>query len=1780
MEDCSREIEDQRVLEKQLREIISDFDNLSSSEKSRGLCQSYLEEIDQIKKTFESNHEQLFDFVRDKSIPLSDVPYFSEECHRKFNRIYLSGKGKFLDFISDFRDTFSHTFHSSTFHALSHRNDSASCDVRLPKIDIPTFSGDYLGWISYRDMFISLVHNNSSLSKVQKYYFLKNSCRDTPLSIVNEYPASEASYELAWAALGRRYHNKRKIADTVFRKLFDIPKSNGSCESIKMILDNTRNCLALLNTLEISCDNWDPILIHITVGKLDIQTCKEWEQSLKASTDIPKLDELFIFLETAFRTLESISDHTGPSTRTQAKISKSNNRSFQTNNSYQVRRVNTVSVGDGNCPCCGKRHLLYKCFKFAALSSAAKFDLLKDKKICRNCLNTGHFARECRIQSRCKTCNMNHHTIVHNEFSSNQRANNSVKFTSPVATSSPDLDNPFPSFSDGTVATNSNVNCNLSLLNTTVMPQVLLATVRVVVKTDFGVFKLRAILDQGAQATLITEQAAQLLKLRRYNTFARIVGVGGNQTITIRKYVKFCLSSSYETDFKLESSAFVMPSLTSYHAAPIDRKYLPDLSNLHLADPDFDRGDSIDLLLGGDIYGDILLPQQKKFEKGIFLQLSHFGWVVSGPTSEISYSPNLSINFCSLDSQLKAFWEQEELSEPRKATPEEMVCEEFFVRNCTRSSDGRYTVAMPFKSQLAGQSAPTFAHSDYSALKRLKQVENRFVREPRFASEYRKFMDEYESLGHMVKIGPYPQAIHSNGYFLPHHGVVRESSSTTKLRVVFDGSSRRLPQTSLNDELYPGPALQNDLPAIITRWRRFRIGFRSDLEKMFRQIRIVEDQQHYQQILWRSDSRIYVYRLQTVTYGTASAPYLSIRVLHQLAQDEVGKYPEACSILMSDTYVDDIISGADSESEAKYIQGQLVSLLAAGGFNLRKWISNSRELMAHIPEDFRERTDTLDLNEANVVKALGLAWNTEQDSFSFHVNFESQCEVTKCSLLSDASKLYDPLGWLAPVTINAKIAFQKLWLEGIDWRDRVSAEMNAYWNRYISDLKVLEQISIPRWVNCSLQSRLELHGFCDASQSAFAAVVYIRVVGVNGSGSVFLLQSKTKVAPLKVLSIPKLELCGARLLARLMSKVRKSLEREILGVYYWTDSITVLCWLIGESSKWSVFVGNRVSEIQQHSNISQWRYISTKDNPADCASRGITPSELTVHDLWWSGPSWLSLPQTRWPKQPDNSYETDLEIRKSSITVNVASRSEYPDILSKFSSLSKLTRVTAYILRFVHNSKVHDAHKRYTGFLKTTEINNALQALILASQPVDFFEDIVQLRKGETVHSSSSIRILCPFIDEKGVIRVGGRLRKAKFHYDFKHPILLSKHNPLSCLIFADAHVKTLHGGLIQMQAYVARKFWILSARNLAKLILRNCVTCFKYKAQSAQQIMGDLPAVRLQPCRPFKHSGVDYAGPITIKQSTARNSVPTKGYICLFICMVTKAIHLEAVTTLSTDSFIAAFRRFTSRRGMCSELYSDCGTNFIGANKELQILHRRNRDSLPDELVDMLSTNGTNWHFIPPASPNFGGLWEAGVKSTKHHLKRIMSNRILTFEELTTLLAQIEGCLNSRPLCPLSSDPSDNEALTPAHFLVGEPILNVPHESLLDCSVDRLSRWKVVELLKQQFWKRWSSEYVNRLQSRPKWLKPQQNVEIGDLVLVFDERIPPGQWPLGRVTDVHPGADGRVRVVSLKSNGKVYKRPVSKIAVLPVKENFQLTEGQKKSCCESRHSQVISETE
>lgn len=353
---------------------------------------------------------------------------------------------------------------------------------------------------------------------------------------------------------------------------------------------------------------------------------------------------------------------------------------------------------------------------------------------------------------------------------------------------------------------------------------------------------------------------------------------------------------------------------------------------------------------------------------------------------------------------------------------------------------------------------------------------------------------------------------------------------------------------------------------------------------------------------------------------------------------------------------------------------------------------------------------------------------------------------------------------------------------------------------------------------------------------------------------------------------------------------------------------------------------------------------------------------------------------------------------------------------------------------------------------------------------------------------------------------------------------------------------------------YLRTRYWIVRIKSCVKKHIHSCIICFRFKAQTTQQIMGSLPVSRVRISRPFSNTGVDYAGPIDVKTWKGRGAKKLKGYFAIFVCLATKAVHIELVSDLTSQAFIAAFRRFTARRGICTQLFSDCGTNFVGANTELQ---KQLRGAKLDwkEVAKRLANDGTKWKFIPPASPHFGGLWEAGVKSVKFHLRRIVGNELFTFEELATFLTQVEACLNSRPLCPMTNNPDD--FTPPGHFLIGEPINSIPHPDQSEIKVSSLDRWQWIQKLHQTFWKQWSSEYLARLQQRPKWLKVEHQPQIGDLVLVKDERLPPSKWKLARIVNTHPGADNLTRVVTLKTQNGEMKRPVTKICSLPSNKSF-----------------------
>ncbi|XP_049871181.1 uncharacterized protein LOC126370387 [Pectinophora gossypiella] len=543
--------------------------------------------------------------------------------------------------------------------------------------------------------------------------------------------------------------------------------------------------------------------------------------------------------------------------------------------------------------------------------------------------------------------------------------------------------------------------------------------------------------------------------------------------------------------------------------------------------------------------------------------------------------------------------------------------------------------------------------------------------------------------------------------------------------------------------------------------------------------------------------------------------------------------------------------------------------------------------------------------------------------------------------------------------------------------------------------------------------------------------------------------------------------------------------------------------------------------------------------------------------MWRHGPASLWNLHIDYNKK--DIKDTNLEERKTKLKSHVTVDTQIDDsedLMRRFSSLTKLTRVLSLCRRVMRwkTSEIKETERLDHG-LTAKEINKTLLTCIRMCQRKHFQREIEGLQKFGRVDKKSKLSSLNPYLDDEQALRVNGRLHNAYLEESTKHPLIIPHKSHLTNLLIDEAHRRTMHGGPQLVLNYLRSKYWVIGARNLVRMFVKKCATCVRHSSQANQQMMGQLPNSRVTAHRPFLKSGVDYAGPINIRANKGRGHHSTKGYICVFVCMTTKAIHLEVVSDMTSESFLAAFKRFVARRGHIAEVWSDNGTTFVGAARQLAELFDVESSSVAVEIADWFATNGTSWHFIPPHSPNFGGLWEAAVKSIKFHLARTIGTSTLTFEEMTTTLAQIEACLNSRPLSQLSCDPNDPRPLTPGHFLVGEPLVLVPENNYETSSISSLKRWHLTQRITQGFWRRWSEEYLTQLQHRYKWANQIPEPEVGDVVLIKEDGLPPARWLYGLITHKHLGQDGLTRVVSLKCKGHTIKRPISKLIVLPKSE-------------------------
>lgn len=1695
----------------------------------------------------------------------------NDRVRQEFENSYYALKAELMAFQS----LGTSASRNSTLQAAETQAVTQFAKVKLPEIKLPSFGGKIHEWVPYRDSFRSLIHDNTLLSDVDKFTYLRSSLSGDALQEINSIDLSAANYTVAWKALESRYENKKLIVKAHLDALFTVEAlKKESYEGLNQLIGDFEKNLQMLEKIGEKPSDWSTILAYMVCSRLDMATLRHWETHHN-SKDVAKYSALMEFLKGHCSVLQS--------------IAPSKAISFVQQRQFRPAVCHTTFKFAPKCHFCSEpRHSVFQCVKFQRMSIPERIEAANRNKLCRNCLYPGHFARTCE-KVACRQCHQKHHTLLHTEQPrSSVPPTQSRPPTVNQQSRQPQSKPPTPNQQTRTAntantqdshtqpatehATTSQTHVALPITPT---QNIILSTALVSIQDRYGKsVPARALLDSCSQHCLMTKNFASKLKLDETPVYLSIQGIGSSQAVSTRLVTAVVGPRSPNiSSFAEEMSFHVLPKLTvSLPTVSINTAAWNLPNSMLLADPNFFEMGPIDVIIGAEFYMELLKEERRRAtDDGPTLQDTVFGWIVSGRIPEGPAASYSLVHVCStaeIQDQLSRFWEVETCQSASTLSVEESACEEFFDRTTYRNDEGRYVVTLPKNERLIQQ----LGDSRSTAIKRFLGVERRFAMNPELKKQYAEFMREYLAMGHMREVSEEDTSVPS--YYLPHHAVLKPDSTTTKLRVVFDASCKTSTGVSLNDALMVGPVVQDMIVDITLRFRTHRFALVGDVAKMYRMVLMNAADHQLQRIVWRDSpsESIRTFALTTVTYGTASAPYLATKCLQRLSEEGEESHPAAAKVLKKDFYVDDMLSGVDDIEEGKRLVSQMNDLLQSAGFSLRKWNSNSKELLSAVPEGLRDERSILELDSSSAaVKTLGLTWEPSTDCFRFSSPaWNESTAITKRCVLSDASRLFDPLGLVGPVIIQAKIFLQDLWKHDCEWDEPLSPQLEDQWREYRRNLTGLDGIAVPRWVGTSRSTEaVELHGFCDASNKAYGACVYVRAVAADGSVMVHLLTSKSRVAPLenlkknkKSLSIPRLELSSALLLAHLYEKVAKNIT-VATKCRFWTDSTIVVCWLSSSPSRWKQFVANRVSEIQHITKGSVWNHVAGEDNPADIISRGMSPAQLQYESRWFHGPKWLMSDEHYWPSsaQINESEFAKADLEEKSIVAALPAVAP-SEIFGLRSSLVDLVRLTVYIRRFKWNTSPANRSCRKVGSITSQEYEEAIRELVKLSQRESFPQEFSDLAKHGQVQDSSRISALNPQL-VGGVLCVGGRLKNAAVADSRKHPYILDHRHPFTKIVVVHYHRKYLHAGQQQMVSAVREQFWPTSVRNLARQVVHECVQCFRVKPKIQEQLMADLPPERVRPCFPFQKVGVDYCGPFYVVYPQ-RRARPVKCFVAVYVCLVTKAVHLELAADLSTQAFLTTLQRFTARRGKPSLIMCDNATNFVGARRKLEELAQLfASQQFTEAVLRQTIEDRIEFRFIPARSPNFGGLWESAVKSFKTLFKRTIGTCSLEYDNMLTVLAQAESILNSRPLTPISNDPDDFEALTPGHFLIHRPLTAIPGPDLGEVPENRLSAWQRMTDFNQKLWKKWSEQYLSNLHNRTKWTRQRDNIGVGTMVVIKEENLPPLKWQLARVTEIHPGSDGNIRVVTVRTKDGSYQRAISKICVLPIRDNLSSAEGE-----------------
>ncbi|XP_071085478.1 uncharacterized protein [Haliotis cracherodii] len=1587
----------------------------------------------------------------------------------------------------------------------------------------------------------------------------------------------EIGYFQARKLLLERFGNQYVIAKAWVDKVTDVPnlKPNDSA-GLRGYADSLRSCVVSLTAMSRLGEIDNQLRMRKIVEKLPFFIQGRWRKEavnvLKRNGQYPGIGHLAEFIEIVAEELDdpvfgiNVKDSTEkpPPQRTSFKCKSASNFIAQGNITQENRNLHEQP--QRACKCCTGSHPLYQCPTFKKMNLQKRLEFTIRQKLCFNCFSSRHLSPRCMKDSMCDNSSCKQHYRKHSSLlhDSSRTSLKSVKEPMP---DSQDMNPMLRSSSCSEHAENKIQSSSVYGVNGAGGTRIALPIVPVCVKgcSEHEVIKTYALLDPGSTNTFCFKDLANTLKLDGSGAMLSLNTLTDKGYESQTEVVSLSLTDINGRHATNMSNVFVLSQMPVLEGSAVSRCDVDKWKHFQGIDLPMVEGKfaKVTVLIGQD-NPLVLTPLEVRSGKADepYATKTIFGWAINGPLHR-GIQQDMTSNFvqveANLESQVEKFWHLDNVSDGRSQLSfhDKQVIQLW--DNTVEREKRHYKLPIPFKVN-----PPNLPNNFCMAETRLVSLTKKLSRNDDMYEHYKAGIDDMVYKGYAEKVPDDEVCIDEGSvWYLPHH-VVTSDKKPGKFRIVFDCSAK-FGGISLNESVHQGPDLTNTLMGVLLRFREKRIAIAGDIESMYHRVKVADQHRNALRFLWWKNGElggdIEVFRMTSHLFGGIWSSSCANYALRKTAADNADDFDKDTIQTVTDNfYVDDCLKSVDSKEKGMKLVQNVCDLLQRGGFRLTKWTSNSRTVLQSIPVEERAK-ELEDINlcddELPQEKALGVKWDTETDQLGFKFQPKNR-PATKRGLLSILTSVYDPIGFLSPLILKAKMIFQDECRLRKGWDTALESISHERWSNWLSKLCHIEDFTVPRCVIpndfCEMMSA-ELHHFADASIAGYGAVSYVRIVDSCGRIHCSFLMAKSRLAPIKSITIPRLELCAAVLSVKLDEMLRKELRMETEQSTFWTDSMIVLHYIKNDFQRYQTFVANRVTQIREGSSPQSWRYVQSSLNPADDASRGLDADELLAKENWLQGPSFLWENKDTWQKTPTVLPVSgeDLEVKK--VKVNFASSDKVEPsttdrLLSRYSSWYHLKKMVAWILRLKHcllrRVREGNSEERISMEpLVVSEMKQAETEIVRYTQNLAFRLEVEYLLNDRSIPKSSPIYLLEPFLNQDGILCVGGRLNNAPISEESKHQMILPKGHDIVTLIVRCYHEQLGHSGTEHVLSHVRQRFWVISARRTIRKVLKDCVKCKRLQGKRSHQKMANLPEDRVTPGKPpFAHTGVDCFGPFLIKRGRSE----VKRYGCIFTCLTTRAIHLEKLDSMDTDSFITALRRFEARRGVPDIVRSDNGTNFRGAQKELrEAIRAWNHHEIQEHMLQ----KEIQWMFNPPSASHMGGVWERQIRTVRKVLNALLYQQHgLHDEGLSTLFCEVEAIVNSRPITIVSDSPSDMEPLTPNHILLLRSGNSLPPGRFSVHDAYR-RRWKHVQFLADQFWKRWLKEYLPGLQLRQKWLQSTVNLKVGDIVLLVNENSPRCVWPLARITNVFPGNDGLVRSIEVKTKDSVLIRPISKVCLL-----------------------------